>query len=177
MLCSCPLFDPTEFFIQEKGFHSSLLTWATKSPSPGGSFGLGSALHKEKELFSKELSILFDLCKIVQVNLQALNLNLPLQLSHLHILTRHSRETLKGMSGWMGGGREKNQSYQFPLKFKLPLGSRPSISCSLHSITRGTVQQCSPLAHFISFWGLFSLSWGFQSTYAISKPISAVIQQ
>ena len=130
MLCSSPLFDPTEFFIQEKGFHSSLLTWATKSPSPGGSFGLGSALHKEKELFSKELSILFDLCKIVQVNLQALNLNLPLQLSHLHILTRHSRETLKGMSGWMGGGREKKSIIPIPLKVQIASGF-PSIDLLL----------------------------------------------
>lgn len=73
------LFDPTKCFIQwrRRISHKTYLPELQASPSPGNLTGLGSTLHKEIELFSKEPSILFDLSKVSQVNSQALNLNLP----------------------------------------------------------------------------------------------------
>lgn len=93
-------------------------------------------ITQRNRAISEEPSILFDLCKVSQVNSQALKLNLPFQFWHLYIWTRHRPRTLKGMAeekgGWGG-----NQSYQFPLKFKPPLVSHPSIHCSFTQLHVG----------------------------------------
>lgn len=65
----------------------------------------------------------------------------PFQFERLHILThmRHRRKILKEMTKKKKGEKKKNQSYQFLLKFKLPLVTPPSISCSFTRLHVGLV--------------------------------------
>lgn len=65
MFYSVENMDFSEAYLPEAGPSSRTLT------------GLGSTLDNEIELCSKDISILFDLSEVFQVNSQALNLNLP----------------------------------------------------------------------------------------------------